>query len=58
MVGRHTTQKWRQSGMHNVKSMEDMRTFQGRPMLTRAELDAHPEWALIPLKGLAQLLGT
>ena len=29
--------------MHNVKSVEDMRTFQGRPMLTRAELDAIDE---------------
>ena len=26
--------------MRNVKSCEDMMTFQGRPMLTRAELDA------------------
>ncbi len=40
MVGRYTTQQWRRSNTQGVQSVGAMRTFQGRPLLTRADLDA------------------
>ena len=39
MVGRYTTQQWRRSNTQGVQSTGTMRTFRGRPLLTRADLD-------------------
>jgi len=39
MVGRYTTQQWRRSNTQGVQSIEAARTFRGRPLLTRADLD-------------------
>ncbi len=39
MAGRYTTQRWRRSNTQGVPSVEAVKTFQGRPLITRADLD-------------------
>jgi len=43
MAGRYTTQRWRRSNTQGVQSVEAMKTFHDRPLLTRADLDASNE---------------